>query len=97
MLIIYVKPSVRFFSSAWVSIPALFLPLVLLCVKRHTTSHAQWRCCKKTSNSKGRDQSVRVQRPLHAPIFAKIAQDLSPDTLAEVAEMVLETGVGGLL
>ena len=46
----------------------------------------------KTSDSKGRDQAVQIQLPLHAPLFVKIAPDLSPDELTEV---VLATVVDG--
>ena len=37
----------------------------------------------------GRDQSVRVQLPPHAPLFVKIAPDFSPDELAHLAVIVL--------
>jgi dihydroorotate dehydrogenase len=52
---------------------------------------------QKTSDSKGHDQSVWIQLPLHAPLFVKIAPVLFPNKLTELLEVVLSTGVNGLV
>ncbi|WP_114965729.1 quinone-dependent dihydroorotate dehydrogenase [Alkalilacustris brevis] len=40
---------------------------------------------------------VRAGLPAPVPVFLKIAPDLSPDELAEIAEVALETGIDGII